>query len=112
MILLAVAGEASVAVSQEIRVEFNRDIRPILSDNCFACHGPDEKARHGGLRLDLAESARAKLDSGRTAIAPGNTAESELVRRVSSADPNERMPPAESAKRLNTDQIELLNRWV
>src|SRR5207244_131597 len=75
-------------------------------------HGPDEKARQGGLRLDLADSARTKLESGRTAITPGNTTESELVRRISSADPNERMPPAESAKRLTTTQIELLNRWI
>ena len=93
-------------------IEFNRDIRPILSDNCFACHGPDEKARQSGLRLDLMEAGRSKLESGKTAIVPGKSADSELVRRISSQDPNERMPPMDSGKHLTVSQIELLNRWV
>ncbi|WP_373649888.1 DUF1553 domain-containing protein [Schlesneria sp. DSM 10557] len=96
----------------EERVEFNRDIRPILSDNCFACHGPDEKTRYSGLRLDLSEPARAELESGKTAIVPGRVDESEMIRRILADDPNERMPPADSGKSLTPRQIELLRQWV
>ena len=112
LVLLALVAAANVAVCDDTTVVFNRDIRPILSDNCFACHGPDEKTRQGGLRLDLAEAARTKLDSGRTAITPGNLNESELVRRISSQDPNDRMPPMDSGKRLTASQIDILNRWI
>lgn len=94
------------------RIEFNRDVRPILSDNCFACHGPDEKTRQGGLRLDLAEPARAKLESGKTAIVVGKSAASELVRRILSKDASEQMPPAGSGKHLTAAQIDLLSRWI
>lgn len=94
------------------RLEFNRDIRPILSDNCFACHGPDEKTREGGLRLDLADQARVKLASNKFAIVPGKVADSELVRRILSTDPGEQMPPADSGKHLTASQIDLLQRWI
>jgi mono/diheme cytochrome c family protein len=94
------------------RVEFNRDIRPILSDNCFACHGPDEKTRQAGLRLDLAAQAHLKLESGKTAIVAGRLDVSELVRRIEAADPNEQMPPADSGKHLTPAQINLLKRWI
>ncbi len=94
------------------RVEFNRDIRPILSDNCFSCHGPDEKTRQAGLRLDLAEQARTNLVSGKVALAPGKVAESELARRIDAEDPNEHMPPADSGKHLTAAQIDLLKRWI
>ncbi len=100
----------SCAIAAEGRVEFNRDIRPILSDNCFACHGPDEKTRQGGLRLDLVEQSRAKLVSGKVAVAPGKVAESELARRISAAEPTEHMPPPDSGKHLTVSQIELLKR--
>ena len=93
-------------------LEFNRDIRPILSDNCFACHGPDEKTRQAGLRLDIAEHAKAKLASGATALVPGKLGESELARRIGTTDPSEQMPPAESGKTLTARQIELLKRWI
>ncbi|MEI6540019.1 MAG: c-type cytochrome domain-containing protein, partial [Planctomycetota bacterium] len=94
------------------RVEFNRDIRPILSDNCFSCHGPDEKTRQAGLRLDLVEQARTKLVSGKTALVPGKVADSELARRIVATDPNERMPPIDAGKHLTAGQIELLKRWI
>ena len=74
------------------RVEFNRDIRPILSDKCFACHGPDENQREADLRLDRESAAHADR-GGYAAIQPGNAKESELYRRVSSSDADERMPP-------------------
>ena len=96
----------------EDRVEFNRDIRPILSDYCYSCHGPDEKSRQASLRLDIADAPKTALPSGKTAIVPGNVADSELVRRVLTADPNERMPPVDSSKHLTSVQIDLLKRWV
>ena len=83
----------SGTVSAESPVSFARDIRPILAKNCWACHGFDEQARKGGLRLDLRESALAPADSGAVAIVPGKPGESELLVRVGSTDPAEVMPP-------------------
>jgi hypothetical protein len=89
------------------KVVFNRDVRPILSDLCFQCHGPDEKKREGGLRLDLRDAAIAT-----TAIVPGNLADSELVARIVSTDPELRMPPPETNKSLSEAQIDTLRRWI
>src|SRR5436189_268385 len=86
------------------RVDFNRDVRPIFSNNCFACHGPDENERQAGLRLDLIEEAKKPSESGKTAIVPGQPDQSELARRIESADDAERMPPPESNKHLNDQQ--------
>jgi hypothetical protein len=102
----------SQAEAADPRIEFNRDIRPIISENCFSCHGPDEKARQGGLRLDLAEPALSKLESGKTAIVPGKTADSELVHRITTNDASLKMPPDDSGKHLTKSQIELLERWI
>lgn len=93
-------------------IEFNRDIRPILSENCFACHGPDAGQRQADLRLDVHEAALAELASGKRAIVPGNLEESELARRIASSDEAEQMPPADSTKKLTPQQIELLTRWI
>ncbi len=93
-------------------IEFNRDIRPILSENCYACHGPDSGQRQAGLRLDKHEAALAALESGARAIVPGNLEESELARRISATDEAERMPPTDSNKKLTADQVELLRRWI
>lgn len=92
-------------------IDFNRDIRPILSNNCVACHGPDSAAREANLRLDTAEAALSERN-GPAVIVPGNPDQSELVRRVISADEAERMPPPDSGKHLKPKQIELLRRWV
>src|SRR5689334_21610653 len=74
-------------------VDFNRQIRPILSDNCYACHGPDAEKRKAGLRLDKKEGALAELKSGNHAIVPGDTAKSTLVFRITTRDEDDRMPP-------------------
>jgi hypothetical protein len=92
-------------------VDFNREIRPILSRNCALCHGPDEKKREAGLRLDLRDVATALRD-GHRAIAPGDPKESELIRRVSSDDADQRMPPPSTGKRLTAAEIDRLSRWI
>ena len=111
-VLLVILACLKSSTFAEDRVEFNRDIRPLLSDYCFSCHGPDEKARQASLRLDVADAPRVALPSGKTAIIPGNVADSELVRRILTDDPNERMPPVDSSKQLTAVQIDLLKRWV
>jgi mono/diheme cytochrome c family protein len=93
-------------------IDFSRHIRPILSENCFACHGPDAAKRKAGLRLDTKEGAFAALRSGGRALVPGKPEESELIVRVSSPEPGEIMPPAKSGKHLKPEQIALLKRWV
>lgn len=90
---------------------FNRDIRPILSDSCFPCHGPDAKNRQAELRFDVAESALAARD-GRRAIAPGNVQKSEVIQRVTSRDPDEQMPPPGSGHVLTKEQIDKLGKWI
>ena len=87
-------------------LSFNRDIRPILSDTCFFCHGPDPNHREADLRLDIEEEAIGN------AIVPGNVDESELIARIISTDDDLRMPPPESGKSLSKEQIELLKQWV
>ena len=99
------------SLAGEPPVEFNRDIRPILSDACFQCHGPDEAERHGGLRLDYAAAAHRGGDSG-AAIVPGDADASEVWQRVVSADPDSMMPPPGSGKTLNAQQIAILKRWL
>src|SRR5690606_29832105 len=93
-------------------VQYNRDIRPILSDKCFACHGPDAKTRKAELRLDEAEGAVAALKSGGHAIVPGNADESALVARIFTEEAGSLMPPPESKKSLTQEQKALLKRWV
>jgi hypothetical protein len=88
-------------------VEYDRDIRPILSENCFFCHGADANKRKGKLRLDELESAVAKK-----AIVPGKPEESEMIKRIFSSDPDEKMPPADSNRHLKEEQRELLRQWI
>ena len=93
------------------RIDFGRDVRPILADRCFACHGPDEHQRQAGLRLDQQDVSRAALDSGARAIVPGDIANSELVRRVLASD-DEAMPPAHFKRPLTAAQRATLVAWV
>lgn len=92
-------------------IEFNRDIRPILSENCFFCHGPDSNKREADLRLDTAEGILGKADNPGP-VAAGKPDESELVRRITTDDPELRMPPASSGKQLSARDVELLKRWI
>jgi len=111
--LTASSGESrSFSPAGARAIDFNRDIRPILSDNCFACHGPDKKTRKAGLRLDLRENATARLESGGQAVVPHDVARSHLMKVVSDANDDERMPPKESGKRLTQEQIRLLRDWI
>lgn len=103
-------GLAAPLADQEI--DFNRDIRPLLSKNCFQCHGFDEQGRQGGLRLDRADGATAVTDSGSRAIVPGKPDESVLLQLLRSTDPQLRMPPESSGKSLSAAQISLLQRWI
>ena len=87
-------------------VDFDAEIKPLLSDRCFRCHGPDSKARQADLRLDLEDSAKA------TAIVPGQPQKSKLFQRITSNDPDMHMPPADSKLALSTDEVELIRRWI
>ncbi|MEX2187427.1 MAG: PSD1 and planctomycete cytochrome C domain-containing protein, partial [Pirellulales bacterium] len=100
------------ADDEEPTIEFNRDIRPILSENCFACHGPDPAKRESGLRFDVEDDSKRELDSGDRAIVPGDPQASALLARVTSDDEDVRMPPLETEKRLTEQQIDLLRRWI
>ncbi|MCS6851097.1 MAG: PSD1 and planctomycete cytochrome C domain-containing protein [Gemmataceae bacterium] len=92
-------------------IQFNRDIRPILSENCFACHGFDAKQRKAGLRLDVPEGAYADRN-GSAAIKPGDLKGSALWQRITSSDPDTLMPPPASRKRLTAEQKETIRRWI
>ena len=101
---VSIAGETGAIPA---KIKFNRDIRPILSSKCFACHGADAKQVKGGLRLDLRENATSS-----DAIVPGKPAASELVRRIRSDDADERMPPEDTHKSLSDVEKDLLASWI
>ena len=109
-ILAIVYGMRPVDATRQI--EFNRDIRPILSDKCWMCHGPDSGSRKSKLRLDSEAAVTTDLGNGRRAIVPGRPDESELVKRITSEDELMRMPPVSSTHRLTRDEIGLLVEWV
>ncbi|HTL18354.1 MAG TPA: c-type cytochrome domain-containing protein, partial [Patescibacteria group bacterium] len=94
------------------RPEFDRDIRPILAENCYPCHGPDQNKRKARLRLDRSEDATKMLPDGEIAIVPGKPRESKLVERISAKDPDDVMPPAKSGKKLSAQEIDWITRWI
>ena len=97
--------------AEDPKVDFNRDIRPILAKNCFACHGPDEESREADLRLDTAKGATEEHD-GRRAIVPGKPDSSELIARIESFDPDKAMPPLASGGELTEAEKKLLRDWI
>lgn len=106
MLLLALPALA------EDPLRFNRDVRPILAEHCWQCHGPDEKARQSGLRLDTRTGALRPADSGRAAIVPREPGRSELVRRITTSDESSRMPPEEFKRPLSSKQTATLQKWI
>jgi len=113
--LLAAALTSGWALAAEpplpAKIEFNRDVRPILSDTCFKCHGFDPKHREGGRRFDTREGALAEIDGVR-AMVPGKLAESDAHLRLHSTDKDELMPPPKSGKKLTARQIAILDKWI
>src|SRR6185503_8855354 len=109
-ILAAILAACWSAASAAERVDFTREIRPLLAGNCFVCHGPDEAQRKAGLRLDTRDGATAER-KGRRPVVPGDPSKSELVRRIRAED-DDRMPPAKSGKRLTPEQVKLVERWI
>ncbi|HVR83995.1 MAG TPA: DUF1549 domain-containing protein, partial [Planctomycetota bacterium] len=101
----------ALLLQAEEPVDFKRDIRPILSNSCFLCHGPDDKRRKGDLRLDIKEGAFKVID-GKQAFVPGKLDQSEALRRILTTDQDDHMPPSKSGKQLSLKQIELIKKWV
>ncbi|MDX1929777.1 MAG: DUF1553 domain-containing protein [Pirellulaceae bacterium] len=116
--LSVLAVIATCALSPDARcfatepVNFDRDIRPILSEHCYTCHGPDAGKLKAGLRLDQKESAFGRLESGSTAVVAGKPSDSELIRRIHSPDADEVMPPPDGGKPLTAAQISALENWI
>ncbi|MCA9070465.1 MAG: DUF1549 domain-containing protein, partial [Planctomycetaceae bacterium] len=104
-----------LALSSQVpgeEIQFNRDVRPILSNRCFTCHGPDSATREADLRLDQRESATGSASSGKRAVVAGDIQASELVRRITSQDDDERMPPGGASKALTAAEIQTLKTWI
>ena len=112
LIWVAAFAPSNMLLGGERKLDFNRDVRPILSENCLACHGFDASKREAGLGLDTRGGAIAELASGEVAIKPGNAKESELVRRILSTDEGSIMPPPETGKHLTEKQKQILQGWI
>jgi hypothetical protein len=112
MSLVLVTSARSAGAATDPVVDYSRDVRPILSQHCFKCHGVDDKARKGKLRLDERESALKAGKSGELSIVPGKPDESELVRRILTDDEDEVMPPTSLKVKLTEQQKQTLKRWV
>lgn len=112
LLTFAVMTAASAAESSPSSLSYNRDIRPILTDSCFACHGPDSAARKASLRLDSFAMATAERKDSKPAIVPGKPEESSLIARIFTTDEDDVMPPVKTKKFLKPEHKELLKRWV
>lgn len=106
------AGETGSPPAAVAEIDFNRDIRPLLSDRCFSCHGPDAAKRQAGLRLDEPAGARLVLDSGQRGVVPGDVAASGVLDRIESTDPDLVMPPPHVGKPVTAAEADLLRRWI
>lgn len=107
-----VASSLVFGGSASPEVDYNLDIKPILSDRCYKCHGPDNSTRKAKLRLDSEDSAKGGLEGGRFVIKPGDVGKSELYRRIRTPDPDDRMPPPDSSLSLDASEISLIARWI
>jgi len=103
---------ANGLAADEVEIDFSRDILPLLSENCFQCHGPDAANREAGLRLDNREGTLAGLDSGQFGVVPGKSDASAVYQRLTSDDPDERMPPSDSGKKLSAAEISRIKAWI
>lgn len=108
--IISMSATGGSVVAKE--VQYNRDVLPILVENCFTCHGLDRQSREAGLRLDTAEGATQELDSGARAVVPGNVTESAIIDRIFTTDTDQLMPPEESGARLTPAQKDILSLWV
>jgi len=104
-------SDVRTLVAEPTTVDFQRDVRPILSDRCYPCHGPDAKERKARLRLDTKDGA-FRVRRGESPIVPGKPQASELLRRVATTDDDERMPPPESGPTLRASEVEILRQWI
>ena len=112
LVVFVLLVTSSVARAATPTVKFNRDIRPIMSDTCFRCHGPDSKSRMAGLRLDIRQDALKTTKSGVTPIVPGDPAKSAIIQRVFAENPAKIMPPKQAHKELTAAQKDMIKRWV
>ena len=111
-VLTAFQCLAAPALAVPGAVQFNRDIRAMMSENCFACHGPDSNARKAGLRLDTKEGLFEKTPKRGPAVVPGKPEQSELWKRITATSADDVMPPPESHKTLKPEQKELFRKWI
>jgi mono/diheme cytochrome c family protein len=111
-LIAALALALFAAIARGAAVDFNREVRPIFSEHCYACHGPDEGKRKAGLRLDREEDAFKELKSGEHALVPGDLEKSALVKRITTSDQDDIMPPIKHGKPLSKPQIDTLVQWV
>ena len=109
---MALIAHASGAEPVPKKVDFNFQVRPILSDKCFNCHGPDPRQRKAGLRLDTKEGAFGTNKSGGHAVVPGNLEDSDLVARITAEDESQRMPPKSLGRTLSPAEIDRLKQWI
>ena len=115
LLTLAIVGVVTATVTHASELSFNRDVRPLLSDRCFACHGPDEHNRKGKLRLDQPDGPEGayRIRDGVASIKPGSLEDSELWHRITTTEEEERMPPAKAHKKaLSVEEQEIIRRWI
>jgi hypothetical protein len=111
-VALTLVGPRCVEAQESAKVDFNFDIRPLLSDRCYKCHGPDAEHREADLRLDTKDGAFGKSSEDTPILKPGDVSASELFRRISSTDPDIRMPPPDSNLKLSKDEINRIGQWI
>ncbi len=112
LLVVSILPEAFAEATEPAKLEYNRDVRPILADACFKCHGFDPHTRQAQLRLDVREAALKPAESTELPIVPGRPEQSEVVRRITSGDADEAMPPRSANRQLTPREIEILRRWI